>query len=43
MKKIPIWSYKVFKNDANYHKRHDKKNDFFDYDKDQSIQIENHY
>jgi len=29
---VPIWSYKVFEKDDNYHLRSDKKDDFFDFD-----------
>eukprot|EP00347_Sterkiella_histriomuscorum_P006231 403353563 len=37
------WSYKVFSADANYKDRHDKVNDWFDYDPHQNSQIEQHY
>eukprot|EP00347_Sterkiella_histriomuscorum_P016753 403351985 len=37
------WSYKVNKGDSNYNDRHDKENDWFDYDLHQNSQIEQHY
>eukprot|EP00347_Sterkiella_histriomuscorum_P011140 403373605 len=37
------WSYKVNNGDANYNDRHDKENDWFDYDLHQNSQIEQHY
>jgi hypothetical protein len=37
MKEIAQWSYKVKSGDAtNYAERHDKVNDFFNYDPDQN-------
>ena len=40
---IPQWSFKVYPDDDNYKDRHDKTNDFFDFDPDQNWQIERHY
>eukprot|EP00347_Sterkiella_histriomuscorum_P016158 403354258 len=37
------WSYKFNNGDANYNDRHDKENDWFDYDLHQNNQIEQHY
>ncbi len=40
---VPWWSYKVKKGDENYDRRHDKKNDFFELDYDQTTAIEKFY
>eukprot|EP00347_Sterkiella_histriomuscorum_P008969 403343038 len=37
------WSYKVQSSDENYNDRHDKVNNWFDYDLHQNSQIEQHY
>ena len=40
---VPQWAFKVFPQDGNYNQRHDKVNDYFEFDPDQNWQIERHY